>query len=284
MNAKAKRISAICALALAIQLLIQAIASLLLNKIIVVGAEYYLFRSALYVLTTTLPMSVIIILMKKNHISAPPLKDFCTKSESNISVVGASALIFAFGLVYKKIFPSVAESLPITLNSAPEEHVLAILSFVIIPALLEEMFFRGCIARYTSVAGRPVAIIISALSFALVHDSRTVFPYAFLTGLVLGALYFQTGKLKYSVISHLVINFTGYMFTVSRLLLSPQSQYTLEIAAFCAFTAAGISILISSMKKISEALSRDEDCADATSIITPALAIYVGLTTIAVLF
>ena len=110
-----------------------------------------------------------------------------------------------------------------------------------------------------------------------------MFPYAFITGLVLGTLYFQTGKLKYSVISHLVINFTGYMFTVSSLLLSPQSQYALEIAAFCAFTVAGISILISSMKKISEALSRDEDCADATSIITPALALYVGLTTIAVL-
>ena len=284
MNAKAKRISAICALVLAVQLLIQAIASLLLNKIVVVGAEYYLFRSALYVLTATLPMAVIVYLMKKNGISAPTPRSFCTKGEGVLSVVGASALIFAFGLVYKKIFPSVADNIPLTLGSSLGEHVLAILSFVLIPAMLEEMFFRGCIARYTSVAGRPVAIIISALSVALVQYSNTVFPYAFLTGLVLGTLYFQTGKLKYSMIAHLLINFTEYLFTVSRLLLSPQSQYALEIAAFCAFTVAGMSILISCMKKISEALSRDEECADASAIITPALAIYIGLTTIAVLF
>jgi len=284
MNAKAKKISTICALALAIQLLIQAVASLLLNKIIVIGAEYYLFRSAIYVLTSALPMAVIVFLMKKNRISAPPLKKFCTRGEIILSVIGASALIFAFGLVYKKVFPSVSEGIPLTLNSAPHEHLLAILSFVLFPALLEEMFFRGCVARYASVAGRPVAIIVSALSFALVQYSSTSFPYAFVTGLFLGTLYFQTGKLKYAVISHFLVRFTEYMFTVARLLLSPQSQQALEITTFCAFTVAGMSILISSMKKISEALSRDEGCADATAIITPALAIYVGLTTVAVLF
>lgn len=284
MNAKAKRLSSICALALAIQLLIRAIAWLLLNKINVTGAEYYLFRSALSVLTATLPIAAIVFLVKKSGVSVPPVKSFCTESEGILSVIGLSALVFAFGLAYKKLFPSVADNIPLTLNSTPLEHVLAFLSVVIFPALLEEMFFRGCIARYTSVAGRPVAIIFSALSFALVQFSSTMFPYAFLSGLVFGTLYFQTGKLKYAVISHLLVNLAAYMFTVSSLLLSPQSQQTLEIAAFCAFTVAGVSVLISSMKKISEALSRDEGRADATAIITPALAIYVGLTTIAVLF
>lgn len=50
---------------------------------------------------------------------------------------------------------------------------------------------------------------MTALAFGLLHQNLFQFFYAFGVGLIFGYVYMRTGKIRYSVILHTVINFIG---------------------------------------------------------------------------
>ena len=56
-------------------------------------------------------------------------------------------------------------------------------------------------------------IFFSALAFGLMHANFYQFFYAFALGLVLGYVYYKTGRIWYSVVLHAAINFVGSVLT-----------------------------------------------------------------------
>ncbi|MGB0429134.1 MAG: lysostaphin resistance A-like protein [Bacteroidia bacterium] len=86
--------------------------------------------------------------------------------------------------------------------------ILNIFMFVILPAVLEEIFFRGTVQRMlTNITQNPhVAVIITAFVFALVHGNISGILAYFSMGLLLGYLFYITGNLKYSILFHLLNN------------------------------------------------------------------------------
>ncbi|MFY0673953.1 MAG: CPBP family intramembrane metalloprotease [Bacteroidia bacterium] len=86
--------------------------------------------------------------------------------------------------------------------------VLNLLMFVILPAFLEEIYFRGMIQKViTNISGLPhFAIVLTSMLFAVVHGNLPGFLAYFVMGLVLGYLFYLTGNLKYSIIFHLLNN------------------------------------------------------------------------------
>ncbi|MCR4582875.1 MAG: CPBP family intramembrane metalloprotease [Prevotella sp.] len=78
----------------------------------------------------------------------------------------------------------------------------------------EEVVFRGAILR-ALLAWKPerhwMAIVISALLFALVHMNPAQMPHALLVGLLLGWMYFRTNSIIPGVTYHWVNNSVAYV-------------------------------------------------------------------------
>jgi len=89
---------------------------------------------------------------------------------------------------------------------------------VIIIPILEELVFRKAVCDRLTALGEGYAIFLSAATFSLVHGNFFQFAYAFLLGALFGLIYVKTGKLIYSIILHMSVNFLGMV--VSQWLVS----------------------------------------------------------------
>lgn len=72
--------------------------------------------------------------------------------------------------------------------------------------VMEEYVFRRCVMDRLLPHGERTALLSSALLFGLFHSTINQACYAFLLGLVFGYVYLRTGKLRYSVALHVLIN------------------------------------------------------------------------------
>lgn len=84
-----------------------------------------------------------------------------------------------------------------------------VLFVVILAPILEEIVFRGIICKRLLALGEGFAIILSGAFFALLHGNLYQLFYAFTLGCMFGFVYVKTGKIIYSIIYHVFINFMG---------------------------------------------------------------------------
>lgn len=94
---------------------------------------------------------------------------------------------------------------------------LVILVAVIIGPIVEELIFRKTFIDALGRFGKIYAIIVSSVAFGLFHGNFSQVLYATLLGFILGYIYVKSGKIIYSMIMHILLNFFG---TVPTLLLS----------------------------------------------------------------
>ena len=98
-------------------------------------------------------------------------------------------------------------SLGLRVAEGTTEHiVLQTILLVVAAPLMEEFVFRRCVIGRLSCNGEKAALVASALLFALFHESVNQVFYAFLLGLVLGYVYLKTGRLRITVLLHVLIN------------------------------------------------------------------------------
>lgn len=82
-------------------------------------------------------------------------------------------------------------------------------TMVVMAPVCEEFLFRKVLIDRIRLYGDKAAILASSVVFGLSHGNFYQFFYAFLIGLVLAYIYIQTGKLRYTIIFHMIINFLG---------------------------------------------------------------------------
>lgn len=75
--------------------------------------------------------------------------------------------------------------------------------------LLEEFIFRKCVVTALAKYSHTGAILISGLVFGICHGNFYQFFYAFAIGIVFAYLYLRTGRLRYTVALHFLVNFLG---------------------------------------------------------------------------
>ncbi|MBQ9760149.1 MAG: CPBP family intramembrane metalloprotease [Clostridia bacterium] len=88
----------------------------------------------------------------------------------------------------------------------PYRIVLDFILTCIIPGFCEEFLFRGAILTNLLPFGRTHAILISAILFALMHQSADQLLYTFVAGLLLGLVYETTGSIWNCIAVHIVNN------------------------------------------------------------------------------
>ena len=87
--------------------------------------------------------------------------------------------------------------------------LLKLLIMVVLGPLMEELLFRKLLIDRLLPYGEKTALITSAVAFGLFHGNLSQFFYAAALGLALGYVYLRTGKLRWSYIYHMIINFLG---------------------------------------------------------------------------
>ncbi len=80
---------------------------------------------------------------------------------------------------------------------------------VIVAPIIEEIVFRGILCKRLLFLGEGYAVALSAACFALVHGNFYQLFYAFTLGCFFSFIYVKTGKLRYTVLYHMGINFIG---------------------------------------------------------------------------
>lgn len=89
-----------------------------------------------------------------------------------------------------------------------------ILCLVILAPCLEEYLFRKQLITRLYRYGEKTAVITSAVTFGLFHGNFYQFFYAAALGIIFGYVYLRSGKLRYSIALHMLINFMGSILSV----------------------------------------------------------------------
>lgn len=108
-----------------------------------------------------------------------------------------------------QLLPGISAGNPVLGYATNNALLPKVLFMVILAPVIEEYIFRKQLIDRMHIYGEKLAVFTSALMFGLFHGNLSQFFYAFALGLVFGYVYLKTGKLRYSIGLHMLINFIG---------------------------------------------------------------------------
>lgn len=127
-------------------------------------------------------------------------------------------------------------------QSAESPLIYSIIAVAVIPAVFEELFFRGIIFSQFKNVSLKKACIIAGLLFGLGHFNYQQFLYAFAMGILACAVVYRTKSIFPTIILHFTINFSQLM--LSRV---DYGELTEEMADTLGKAAAAADVSISQM-------------------------------------
>lgn len=100
-------------------------------------------------------------------------------------------------------------------------HILIFVVAVVIIPVFEELFFRGIIQTmllsYIQIKGKAwIAIAITSVLFALMHEDLSHRPALFVLGACMGYAYEKSGSLWRPILIHAIFNATNIIATLSK--------------------------------------------------------------------
>ena len=101
---------------------------------------------------------------------------------------------------------SVSEYAAFAMNQRFFDVVYLIIAAAVLPAVTEELLFRGIIIGEYQNYGAGIAAVMSALMFAMSHFSLVRLPVYFVSGLILAAVVFATRSIAAGIIIHTLNN------------------------------------------------------------------------------
>ena len=126
------------------------------------------------------------------------------------------------------------------------DYIYAVFSMVLIPAICEELLFRGLIFKGIANTNKAFAVCISAVMFSIFHMSSEQLFYPLLMGLLLGVIMARENNIIYCIIVHIINNSlalagVGFYF-------QHWTYYLIAVVLFIAF----LTTIILSMRKYFE--------------------------------
>ena len=113
----------------------------------------------------------------------------------------------------------------------PLEIALMVLAVAVIPAIAEEVFFRGALLTNLLQAGsRGQAVALTTMMFALMHGSLAGLPGHLIVSLLLTLLMVRSGSLAAPVVAHMAFNLLALV--------------QLQLPAYAPWLAGGVLVLL----------------------------------------
>lgn len=126
---------------------------------------------------------------------------------------------------------------------AMDQSPLKILVMVILAPLFEELICRKLVIDRTVRYGEKLSVLMSGLIFGLLHQNLFQFFYAFALGSVFAYVYIRTGRIRYTIILHAIINFLGAVVAPAMLSLAPSDTTVGQVAETLDFQAMLTEVL-----------------------------------------
>lgn len=149
---------------------------------------------------------------------------FKPAEKTSMYPLGIACMLLAFPLVFwlgelNQLIPMPASVIEMEKEAAkqmeaflkvtsPADIIVNIIVIALLPAICEEVFFRGAMQRVIiQLTRRPwVGIIVTAALFSALHFQFQGFLPRMFLGVVLGALYWFSGSLWTSIVAHFITN------------------------------------------------------------------------------
>jgi len=145
------------------------------------------------------------------------------------------------------------------------QYIMAVFTLCLLPAIIEELFFRGYILKGLRSMGKTVAVVGSTVLFVLFHLNPEQVVFQFILGVLLATVVLQTGNLLYGIILHFLNNFfvvtMAYIFADDPLVGMAWNPMTVAVAVGLA--VVGTIMLIEVVKAIRS--HGEQPCAQKTA-------------------
>lgn len=164
-----------------------------------------------------------------------------------IFVLEAALLLISGNLLIKCFYYMGAGSLPSGVDHIVPEmtsiggasDAAVVLTIALVPAICEELFFRGIILAEYRVFGSFNAVLFSAICFSMIHFSIEAFPLYLFSGIVLGAAATVTKSIFIPIIIHFISNLLSIYVSDSFVRVTVQKSG----GFFAAFIVGAIMLL-----------------------------------------
>ena len=210
--------------------------------------QFAIFELIPYVLMIGIPFVV------AGWITRTPIRPFSRHQRVPIAtafpvlLVGLGAFVIANLLTDGVVFVWSGFGLPVPDLSGDQDGsarslLLAVISTAVLPAVLEEMSFRGILLERLRPLGDRFAVVVSALLFGLAHGNIVQIPFAFLLGLLFGYIVVRTNNIWLAIVLHFLNNGMSVVFEYVRL-VNPSVAGAVQIAWFMLMLVTGTVALL----------------------------------------
>ena len=215
-----------------------------------VGYEIFssLTYGAAYALCFLIPALVLSLVLKEDLYP----KDYRPKKNSRCApfwVLLTLGMVYCCALVngyimnfFYNVFGQPNTELFETSFNGAHSVLLEVLTMAIIPGICEEVLFRGVFLKRLLPFGKNLAVVVSAVFFALMHQMPMQFFYTFCAGLMLGYLYVMSGSVWWGIAVHTLNNLLSVISDVFDQYLDERSA---TVLTFSLYTVLAVSALIS---------------------------------------
>ena len=202
------------AVSFALQLAVALIAKIF-NKDILDNELFLLLLGEITGYFIALPISLLIIRTGKRSYFTPEVKmnfkdilvAFCvTYGLTYLGSYLSAAVTQLLGLLIGHDISDPLASIPTEMGP---EFIVEFIAILVVAPILEELLFRKFLMDAILPFGAGTAIIVSGISFGLVHGNFYQFFYTALVGLIFAYIYSRTRKVIYTIILHFMLNFFG---------------------------------------------------------------------------
>lgn len=209
---------------------------------------YLLLYSVVYIVAMGTPMLLLLCKGRFNPLAPAKRVHAGVGAFGYLSAVGICMLanvITSFLLAFLSEFGVEAEAAPKTMESSLISFALNLFVMAVLPAILEEMVFRGCILRLLRSYGDLYAVMISALLFGLMHGNLRQIPFAMIVGIVLGWLYVVTNNLWIPILVHFTNNAISVVTEYLSLSLTVEESNALYVTVI--FRLIGVGVIATAL-------------------------------------
>ena len=171
---------------------------------------------------------VFYLVNRKKIRQIPMNKKKCSGSLFGKSILAIFAVNMILSLIEMVLVMFTGFSLSVPMDEMTNMNpVLMFVLVAVFPAIVEELLYRGVLYRYLRGHGVQFATIVSSAIFGLIHMNFLQFFFASFMGVVCCYIYEATGKLRYSMLLHLLNNSVLVLF--SFLPLSDMANVVIQI-------------------------------------------------------
>ncbi len=144
-------------------------------------------------------------LAKTLSVRAIPIRNFLLAVTVSITTLIALSYVGEMSTIFFRNYVND------TMDYAAMTPVTAIVIIGVMPALFEEIFFRGYLMQ--RIPGKKRALILSSLLFALLHMNVNQITYALLAGLLFAVIAARTGSILTTMVIHGLFNSWNLLLT-----------------------------------------------------------------------